>query len=342
MLFWNGSKWTTIASGSNGQKLIFCNGIPSWGGCPPLVATLEVTSILATEATAGGHIIDNGGASIMTHGVCWNTSGNPTLADSHTSQGLSPVFFNSLLTGLTAQTTYYIKAYATNIHGTGYGNKVIFNTLAAPSFTCGITTITDYDNNSYNTVQIGTQCWMRENLNIGDMINGSSGQTDNGTIEKYCYDDDPLNCYTYGGLIQWNEMMQYGTTPGIQGICPTGWHLPSDVEWCMMTTFIDAAVYCNSIGSSGTDAGGSMKEMGVAHWMSSNVGATNSSGFTGLPGAYRNADWGYSGNAYGYFWSSSQTGSAAYERSLFNFDALLYRGAGEKINGYSVRCVKNN
>jgi len=84
------------------------------------------------------------------------------------------------------------------------------------------------DGKTYNTVLIGTQCWMRENLNIGTRIDGSQNQTDNGTIEKYCYDDLESNCDIYGGLYQWDEAMQYVTTQGVQGICPAGWHLPTD------------------------------------------------------------------------------------------------------------------
>ena len=114
---------------------------------------------------------------------------------------------------------------------------------------CESDTVTDIEGNAYNTVEIGNQCWMQENLNVGTPIGSfeSDGttlnpQTDNATIEKYCYgysthgDAGQLatgeaNCDTYGGLYQWDEMMQYETQEGTQGICPAGWHIPSDDEW---------------------------------------------------------------------------------------------------------------
>ena len=135
--------------------------------------------------------------------------------------------------------------------------------------TCGDPFTDPRDGQTYNSVQIGTQCWMAENLNIGEMINGSEEMTDNGVIEKYCYDNDPANCETYGGLYQWNEMMEYTTTPGVQGICPTDWHLPSDGEWTTLTDFLGGE----------SVAGGKMKETGTVHWRTPNIGATNESGF---------------------------------------------------------------
>ena len=97
-------------------------------------------------------------------------------------------------------------------------------------FHCGLPLSDSRDGQIYNTVQIGTQCWMAENMNIGTRINGSGDQTNNGTIEKYCYDDNEANCDTNGGLYQWNEMMQYTTMEGAQGICPAGWHIATDAE----------------------------------------------------------------------------------------------------------------
>jgi hypothetical protein len=90
----------------------------------------------------------------------------------------------------------------------------------------------------YNTVKIGDQCWMAENLDVGTIITGITNQTDNGTTEKYCFNNDPLNCALYGGLYQWNEAMQYVTTPGTQGICPTGWHIPTNAEYQTFSTAV--------------------------------------------------------------------------------------------------------
>ena len=93
-----------------------------------------------------------------------------------------------------------------------------------------------YEGIIYNTVLIGTQCWLRENLNVGIRIDGIQNASDNGVIEKYCYDDNPTNCTTYGGLYQWNEAMQYVSTEGTQGICPPGWHIPRLSEFQNITS----------------------------------------------------------------------------------------------------------
>jgi len=86
-----------------------------------------------------------------------------------------------------------------------------------------------YENQAYNTVVVGDQCWIKENLNIGSRINGIQNQTNNGIIEKYCYNDDSVNCTKYGGLYLWSEAMQYDTAEGARGICPIGWHF-ADIE----------------------------------------------------------------------------------------------------------------
>ena len=104
-------------------------------------------------------------------------------------------------------------------------------TFTTSAFNCG-TTLTDYrDNQTYPTVLIGTQCWMAKNMNIGTRIDGMNNMSNTGTIEKYCTTNLETNCDVYGGLYQWSEMMQYSTTPGAQGICTPGWHIPTDDEW---------------------------------------------------------------------------------------------------------------
>jgi uncharacterized protein (TIGR02145 family) len=209
---------------------------------------------------------------------------------------------------------------------------------------CGYDFVDDRDSQTYTTVQIGTQCWMAENLNIGTMVNGYQDQQNNGTIEKYCYDNDPANCNTYGGLYQWREMMQYTTTQGVQGICPPDWHLPTDAEWMVLEEEVESTTGVNwdTTGWRGTDAGGNLKEVGTTHWLSPNNGATNSSGFTGLPGGYRYTNGTFDQLTYdGYFWSSSEYGSSAWRRGLNYDNAQVARHYTYKTFGFSVRCVRN-
>jgi uncharacterized protein (TIGR02145 family) len=199
------------------------------------------------------------------------------------------------------------------------------------------------DGISYETVQIGDHCWMAENLNIGTRIDGSNNQIDNGIIEKYCFNNTEANCDVYGGLYQWDEMMQYETTEGVQGICPDGWHVPTDAEWCELEQEVDATISCNTTGWLGVDGGGKLKEAGTIHWNSPNAGATNSSGFTALPGGYRrpNETFHNVGN-FGNWSSSSQHGtSTVWYRSLYYDNAQVGRYYNYKSYGWSVRCLKD-
>ncbi|MCK4664497.1 MAG: hypothetical protein KAT68_16630 [Bacteroidales bacterium] len=191
-----------------------------------------------------------------------------------------------------------------------------------------------YGGQVYNTVLIGSQCWLKENLNIGTRINSSQDQTDNGIIEKYCYDDNESKCDEYGGLYQWDEMMQYTTQQGIQGICPNGWHIPTDDEWTTLTDYLGGS----------NVAGGKMKEIDTVHWNSPNTGATNESGFTGLPGGsryYTSGSFHHLGGS-GTFWSSSEyIFSSAWSRSLGYGSDGVYRDHDGKGHGISVRCIKD-
>ena len=126
-------------------------------------------------------------------------------------------------------------------------------------------------------------------------------------------------------------MMQYSTTPGVQGICPTGWHLPTNVEWTTLTTYLGGE----------TVAGGKMKEAGTAHWSSPNTGATNSSGFTALPGGNWNGYFFNLTNS-AYFWSSMEFSSAgAWARNLTYNHVYVTSYTATKTAGFSARCVQD-
>ncbi len=211
-----------------------------------------------------------------------------------------------------------------------------------------------YGDQVYNTVIIGDQCWLKENLNIGTMISGTQGgqpQTNNGIIEKYCYNNEADFCAVYGGLYEWTEMMQYDTAQGTQGICPEGWHIPTDNEWKILEGTVDSQYPVgdpewDDSGWRGLDAGDNLKEEGTTHWFSPNTGATNSSGFTGLPGGLRYRYWyesiyAYLGS-YGYFWSSLQDSSDySWFRRLSYNNTCVERFRTHITDGISVRCLKD-
>ena len=180
------------------------------------------------------------------------------------------------------------------------------------------------------------------------MIPGTQEMSNNSVIEKYCYGDDTANCVTYGGLYQWDEMIQYETTEGLQGICPPDWHLPTDEEWKVLEGAADSQY---SIGDSvwnivdshnGYDAGRNLKT--TSGWNGSGSG-TDLFGFSGLPGGYRFNNSGNFSNIgkYGMWWQSTETSDYySWHRTLYYTDMAIGRfGSDRKGNGFSVRCLRD-
>jgi len=316
----------------------------------PTLVTSQVTSIASTSAVSGGNITSDGGALITARGVAYGTAQSPTITNSSTSNGTGTGVFTSTLTGLTAATFYYVRAYATNSVGTAYGNELSFTTSAtAPSFTCGTSTVVDVDNNTYNTVQIGTQCWTQSNLKVSKYRNRDNIPTGLSisawqatTSGAYAiYNNDSVNDGLYGKLYN-----HYAVTDS-RGLCPTGWHVPSDGEWKVLTKYLDPSVDTTTIGRQSLTAGGALKSTAMqptpGGWGSPNTGATNSSGFTALPGGL----W-YDGGPmfqleiYGRWWSSSvSSGSSAWGRYLWFFNSSIYRSINDRTSGFSVRCCRD-
>jgi len=216
----------------------------------------------------------------------------------------------------------------------------------ATNIPCPSTPTVTYEGQVYNTIQILSQCWLKENLNVGTMINGSLNQTNNGIIEKYCYNNEPDSCTKYGGLYQWSEMMQYTTQQGVQGICPPGWHLPTDEEWKVLEGAVDSQY---GIGDPewdlnfkwrGYDAGTNLKT--TSGWYGNGNGA-DLFGFSGLPGGIRDGDGGfYLVGFYGNWWSSSEISyGRAWRRNLGYYDPGVYRYGGNKTSGFSARCLRD-
>ncbi len=208
----------------------------------------------------------------------------------------------------------------------------------------GAITVT-YEGKVYNTVQIGSQCWLKENLNVGTMIDGSLEQTDNSIIEKYCYSNDPVNCDAYGGLYQWDEMMQYTTMQGVQGICPSGWHVPDDEEWKQLEGEVDSQYdYPDSEWDEnswrGFDAGLNLKSS-TTHWYSMGIG-DDLYGFKALPGGDRSAGGSFLDiQKIAFFRTSGDSEAHPWYRSLGYAGILINRVNLGDNNGFSVRCIKD-
>jgi uncharacterized protein (TIGR02145 family) len=304
----------------------------------PTLSTTAVTTVTLTTAVSGGNITDDNGGIVTARGVCWNTSGNPTISDTKSSDGTGIGSFASNIAGLTAGTIYYARAYATNSAGTGYGNQIIFTA-----------SIADIESNIYKTVQIGTQVWMAENLRTTIYRDGSSVPnvtvaTEWNTLatDAYCWYDNNEASYKalYGALYNWFAVNK-GT------LCPTGWHIPSDEEFKTLEKYLgmtqeQADAY--SIIDRGTDQGTKIKS--TTGWYNNGNG-TNSSGFNGLPGGYRyGADGGfYDIGKLSYWWSSTEyeydaAGKATYRRLDYSINGVLREGTSKK-GGKFIRCIKN-
>ena len=306
---------------------------------PPVVDTDSISGMRDTTAVFHAKVTSNGGEGVTAQWFRYGTSA-ASLVDSAGVTGTATPFTASVST-LTAGTTYYVAGFARNAKGTAPGDTLSFTT-SAPPFTCGTSTVT-YDGYNYATVQIGSQCWFKENLRNDDYNDATAipGNLDDATwttttsgaqtvygegssFVSIGSSDEAANLATYGRLYNW-----YAVNTG--KLCPTGWHVPTDAEWTTLETALGGLSVAGTalkVSSSNTPA-----------W-----DGNNSSGFSALPGGsrdYGNGDFDSPGSG-GYWWSSSPYGADAWNRVLLSGDSNVYRDDGSSTRlGFSVRCVRN-
>jgi len=299
----------------------------------PSVTIGQVTGIGEYAATFHGEVVNTGDAAVYNRGFCWSTTPNPTTSDPPSMSGSGSGSFEYTYGGLEPNTTYYVRAYAENGIGVAYSQELSFTTLplimgnACPD---APVLVDPRDGKTYETVLIGDQCWMAENLNYGTRIDGIGEQTNNSIPEKYCYNDLESNCDIYGGLYQWDELMAYATTQGTQGMCPAGWHLATNADWWALYLY----VYYQA---------GLLKEAGTAHWFAPNTGATNSTGLTLLPGgSISRFSMQYMDlQMVGDYWTSTQTDADNAQLWLFAYnESHATRPVILKNIALSSRCIK--
>jgi len=206
-------------------------------------------------------------------------------------------------------------------------------------------TVTDYDGNVYDTVTIGTQVWMKQNLRVTHYNDGTAipnitdnTQWSNLTTGAYCdYNNTPNYSAIYGTLYNWHTVSK-------DNLCPTGWRVPSNADWNLMEKYLDNTVDTNAIGWVGTDIGRKLKEAGTTHWNSPNTSATNSSGFTALGGSFRypNGSFWTLGNDGDWWTSSVYSVSESWFRHLFYSESRIGHPTLEKTYGFSIRCIQIN
>ena len=294
---------------------------------PPIVTTSTISAIKITSAKSGGSVTNNGGAVITENGLVWSTSLNPTTADNTGAiSGAITGIYSCNMEFLTQNTTYHVRAYAINSAGTSYGADLTFTTVSA--------VVRDVELNSYNVVVIGDQFWMKENLKVTKLNDGTSITTNltnsewsNITVPAYCWPDGSSGYKdVYGGLYNW-----YTINTG--KLCPEGWHVPNNAEWSTLIMY-----------AGGTQTGGDkLKESGTTHWGSSNTGATNETEFTALPAGDRHSDgYIFGPGGLGLWWSSTEfdtlNGMMWY---IYSDVPVVSLGANYKPSGISVRCIKN-
>jgi uncharacterized protein (TIGR02145 family) len=301
-------------------------------GVTPATFPGAPTSVVATAGNTSASVsfvapANNGGSSITGYTV---TSNPGNISVSGTTSPIN-------VTGLTNGTSYTFTVVATN----SMGNSAASTTSSAviPLISCGTDTVSDIDGNTYPTVSFGNQCWISENLKTSRYSNGVSipivtDSTAWGSLTtggRSWYNNDSTTYENpYGNLYN-----GYAVTDN-RGLCPNGWHAPTDAEWTTLTTYLGGE----------SVAGGKMKTIGTTtYWNSPNTGATNESGFSALPGGYRNStDGSFRDVRYEvYFWSATESGSSrTWIRSLGSNYSFVGRGELHKSIGASVRCLRDN
>jgi uncharacterized protein (TIGR02145 family) len=308
-------------------------------GLVPTVTTLTATIINQTSATMNGTVNANYLSSVVSfeYGTSTSYDGIATATQSPVTGSVN-TSVSASITGLTQGTTYHFRVKAVNSLGTSYGSDLTFTTTS-------LTTVTDVDGNVYNIVTIGTQVWMKENLKTTKYSDGTAIPNITGgpawvalTSPAYCWYNNDASTYkdTYGGMYNLYTVMT-------GKLCPTGWHVPSNADWTTLGTYLGGDAI----------AGGKLKEAGTAHWLSPNVGATNESGFNGLPTGFRGDDSNGTffninvvtnpNTNYSDWWSSTLINAGnAYHRDLYNNVASLdVRTDGRWKLGLPVRCMKD-
>ena len=312
---------TNSAGTGYGDQVSFTTFSPTFA----TITTLAVSSVTSSSVIVGGNVITDGGTTVTDRGVVYGTLPNPTLANSVLSIGSGSGLFSGSITGISASTTFYLRAFATNIAGTAYGEQITFSTFPASD------PLTDISGNTYQTIQIGNQTWMKENLRVTKYINGDI--IPNVLIDRQnslegawsYYLDDSYYDSNFGKLYNW-----YAATDA-RGICPNGWHLPSPDEWQTLRNYLRE--------QSGTQ----LKENNLTYWGAHyRDNPTNSSGFSargaGLFYPYISREIKESAR----FWSSQAYDTQNAFIRVLSFDQPEFPAAivpkGYQI---SVRCLKD-
>jgi len=296
----------------------------------PTVSTKAIAIVSNIAAVAGGYVSANGGATVTDRGICWSTTINPTIGNANVSGGSDVGDFTTNMSGLTSGTSYYVRAYATNSAGTGYGLNELITTPAQ---------LTDVDGNVYKTVSINNQVWMQENLKVTRYDDGTnliqySDTASFGYSYYHSYSNSASNLTSYGYL--YNGYV----VGGAKDICPVGWHVPTTTDWSTLASNLGGY----------SVAGGKMKDDALffnrllgfvlSYWNNTMTGSNNSSLFYGRGGGYYFTTYSDIKNST-IWWNVT---SKRYVRLDYNNTILSGVGSalyGSDINSFYIRCKKD-
>lgn len=318
----------------------------------PVVHTAAVVIMSSTSAQFGGSCSD-GGVPITDHGICWSTSPNPTVNANHLSTGAGEDNFTATVSGLVTGTTYYVRAYIVNANGTFYGEERSF----VPA-DCGNMVIMDYDGNNYQTVQIGGQCWMKENLRTTHYANGDPipyGESGYDYSNPFYYQNSDLDVSVYGLYYNWPAVMRgeansSANPSGVSGVCPNGWHLPSHAEWEQLRDYVSSQneYICEDNSEYNAKALASTTGWSISNTLctvGNNPEGNNATGFNAVPAGYRGSSSYSSQNSAARFWTSSvnngNTDYPIYWSMSYNGRSVVADNTYYRYYGQSVRCVRN-
>jgi len=307
---------------------------------PPTLSTLNASFITSNQAKSGGNITNDGGSPIIIRGIAYGIEINPTLKNNSTKDGKGVGPFTSILKDLKPSTKYYVRAYATNAIGISYGNEIRFVTdEPAPEPCEGITAFKDIQGNSYKTIQIGLQCWMQSNLKVSQYQNGDKIASN---LRSFQWEVVDTGAYSiYNGITEndvlYGKLYNHYAVMDPRGLCPVGWHIPSDLEWKDLESFL---------GGTGIAGGAIRKEEMLplsGGWKVPNLGATNSSEFSGKPGGLRDGFGGYFYiNEGGYWWTSTLNSKGiGISRGTQYLGNNIFSADSDRSFGFSVRCLKD-
>jgi uncharacterized protein (TIGR02145 family) len=303
---------------------------PSDGDSIRCGMTSNMACVTGNPASSAEIIMSGTLASVVSFASCFDTitainakpiklKGGIPLGGIYSGPGVNPGtgLFTPSLAGTGAKTITYTYTNAALCSASKNMHIIV---SASAAFTCGNNLTDIRDNTPYTTIKIGSQCWLAKNLNYGTVIASSQDQRDDCVPEKYCYQDNPINCGIQGGLYQWDKLMQFDATPADQGLCPPAWHIPTENDW--------NTLFANYI--SNGFAGSPLKYSGF-------------SGFNALLYGARhiNSGWDFNGFAT-FFWSSTSYGGyKAWAHGMNESDPSVSVYPASRVNAFSVRCVED-